>query len=114
MLTLKLIFFLNKNIRDDYFFYDTFKEIIKKEIYMTTNLKFLMDDMYDKIRENKNGFDEHADDLIKIYYDKITEKEEYNELFEDFVIARCISYLPSGAWSPMSLPFTVIISSACT
>ena len=85
IIALKLIFFLNKNIRDDYFFYDTFKEIIKKEIYMTTNLKFLMDDMYDKIRENKNGFDEHADDLIKIYYDKITEKEEYNELFENFV-----------------------------
>ena len=36
IIALKLIFFLNKNIRDDYFFYDTFKEIIKKEIYMTT------------------------------------------------------------------------------
>ena len=84
---LKEIFFLKKKLKNNYHFYNIFKDIMFQEIYQSTHLLFLLNDMYDMIVENLTAKDcLNKSKIIKLYYDRITSEEAYNESLQSFIL----------------------------
>jgi len=84
---LKEIFFLKKKLKNNYHFYNIFKDIMFQEIYQSTYLLFLLNDMYDMIVENLTAKDcLNKSKIIKLYYDRITSEEAYNESLQSFIL----------------------------